>query len=69
MNSFAEVVRSSYPFLMGIDAMRIGNPLINLMGVSSIIVDSTHTSMESRQNDIAIHNYTFMGVRFNLTYG
>lgn len=60
MNSFAEVVRSSYPFLMGIDAMRIGNPLINLMGVSSIIVDSTHTSMESRQNDIAIHNYTFI---------
>lgn len=60
INTFSDQIRSSYPFMMGIDAFRIGNPLINLMGVNYVILDSSQMSIDAQANNITLNNYTFL---------
>ena len=60
LNTFADQIRSVYPFLMGIDAFRLANPVINLMGVNHAILDSSQMSLDSQLNNLTINNYTFI---------
>ena len=60
LNSFLDVVRSSHPYLYGLDSFRISNPMINLMGVEYVVMDGSQVISTSDQNNVTISNYTFL---------
>ena len=60
MNSFIDVVKSSYPYLISIDAFRVENPITKLMGIDYAILDSSQTSATSDMNNVVVCNYTFL---------